>query len=104
VHETNTTRSITNALVTGFQGNRHKGFRTYNEAKEYMATYGIETYTEILDPLPLQGLAQHRSDHSYYAVANGRKPGIYLSYGLVCNNLVKPFIDKIHKFGSRGTS
>ncbi|KAF6815160.1 hypothetical protein CMUS01_12488 [Colletotrichum musicola] len=70
------TRADAHARVTNCAAAQVKGFCTLEEARTYKNKDGIDTPTEVIKPIADDSTP--RWDHyGYYAVAHGKKPGIY---------------------------
>jgi viroplasmin and RNaseH domain-containing protein len=69
-------RARTHVVVTGISYKEvpHKGFKTLDEAREWMEKQGVKNPEEVLRPKQDYGGA--RAGFCYYAVANGRNPGV----------------------------
>ena len=66
-------------MVTGFANAIFHGFVTLDEAEAYMAQKGVERYEYNIK----QGAGEttpQKGQMAYYAVANGRNPGIQTYY------------------------
>jgi viroplasmin and RNaseH domain-containing protein len=73
------TRGDAHPLITGFSEPIFHGFVILREAEVYMAEMGVEKYERIIkdgtgETIPRKG------QMAYYAVANGRNPGIQTNY------------------------
>jgi viroplasmin and RNaseH domain-containing protein len=66
-------------FIDGYKNNKHKGFKTLEEAKEYMEANGESEYSIIGGPGGFAS-AMATGIRFYYAVANGRQKGIYECY------------------------
>ncbi|CZR58255.1 uncharacterized protein PAC_08146 [Phialocephala subalpina] len=66
-------------LVTGFPKAKFRKFSTVLDAKAYMETQGLKEYVEIIEGI-LGDASLKRGERAYYAVANGRSPGIQEFY------------------------
>jgi len=72
-------RGVAGALVDGYGNSLHRGFETFDEAKEWMATNGCPEFRFYMPDD--DGIAPAaRFEGGYYAVARGRRPGIYLTW------------------------
>jgi viroplasmin and RNaseH domain-containing protein len=72
-------RGDVHPLVNGFPQALFAGFLTLEEAQEHMQEHKVEQYKYVIKEgagttSPIKGR------DAYYAVANGRKPGIYQYY------------------------
>jgi viroplasmin and RNaseH domain-containing protein len=69
-------RAVACAFTNGYKGNKHKGFKSLEDAKSYMEEHDIIDYCVIsnLEELRLETMPGNRF---YYAVANGQDNGIY---------------------------
>jgi len=68
-------RGDAHPLVTGFRNPDFCGFKTLAEAEAYMEDHGVEDYKYEIK----QGAGEttpEKNQTAYYAVANGRTPGI----------------------------
>jgi len=65
--------------VTGYSGALFQGFETLEEAQAYMVKEGVEQYKqEIKEGAGMT--TSTRGQKAYYAVANGRHPGVQEYY------------------------
>jgi viroplasmin and RNaseH domain-containing protein len=72
-------RAVTCAFVTGHPGSKHKGFKTLEDARQYMDNEGQDDCPVIGGkPVDTDGLG--RQQPHFYAVASGLVPGVYLEY------------------------
>ncbi|RDL37656.1 Uncharacterized protein BP5553_05089 [Venustampulla echinocandica] len=62
-------------LVTGFPKAKHRKFTTVLEAEAHMKDQRLEEYIKIIEEVP-EDMAVKQGEKVYYAVANGRSPGI----------------------------
>ncbi|KAJ9138799.1 hypothetical protein NKR19_g7695 [Coniochaeta hoffmannii] len=70
---------VAGALVDGYGNSLHRGFETFDEAKEWMATNGCPEFRCYMpDDDGIAPAARFKG--GYYAVARGRRPGIYLTW------------------------
>jgi viroplasmin and RNaseH domain-containing protein len=74
-------RGDAHPLVTGFRSPKppFKGFVTLAEAEAYMADKGIQNYEYKIKAGAGETTPQ-KGQIAYYAVANGRNPGIHTYY------------------------
>ena len=67
------------ALVDGYPNNLYRGFDTFDEVKAWMASNGCPEFRFYMpDDQDTAPAARFRG--GYYAVARGRRPGIYLTW------------------------
>lgn len=57
----------------------HEAFFTIEEARKYMTRKGVTKYEEVIKETALDTTPQ-RGSQAFYAVAHGRRPGIYPDY------------------------
>jgi viroplasmin and RNaseH domain-containing protein len=63
-------------FIVGYKNNKHKGFKTLDEANNYMEANVQGKYSIIGDP---EGLVSEMAtgNRFYYAVGNGREKEVY---------------------------
>jgi viroplasmin and RNaseH domain-containing protein len=71
-----TSRAKACALTSSYPGSLHKGFPSYEEAEAYMLEHGCNNFF-VDHELPSD---RKRSREKYYAVAHGRKNGVFDVY------------------------
>lgn len=72
-------RAITHSLVDGYTDNYQQGFRTFNEAKEFLEGQGCHEFYFLACSSGSER-APKKGERCYYAVANGREKGVYHNY------------------------
>lgn len=74
----NQKRAVADALTNDYHGKKHKGFRTLEEAKDYMKENGYPD-CEIIPSIAQVIRSKIGKSCSVYAVAHGSKKGVYIS-------------------------
>ncbi|RDW84780.1 hypothetical protein BP6252_02370 [Coleophoma cylindrospora] len=65
-------------LVTGYRNAQFQGFTTVAEAEMYLARREVKEYIRMIRPASTTSF--RRGEKAYYAVANGRSPGVHEYY------------------------
>jgi len=66
-------------VVNGFSGGHCRGFRTLSEAEDYMHNKGVTSFKHDIK-YDAGDTTPRKNQKAYYAVANGRTPGIQEYY------------------------
>lgn len=66
--------------VNGFKGSKQQGFVDLHEARKYLEAEGFSDYVVYgVSSSDTDGRTPMSHEPGYYAVANGRRKGIYLA-------------------------